>query len=151
MELSLTGHPADGLSLKLNYGYTDARFRQYNNGRQDFRGNRVPYAPAHTLFAQAVWDLPLEVAGSKPSLDVNVRGVGDIQWNEANTVSQPFYMLAGASLTFSRPRWSLKLWGENITDTRYDTFYFMSMGNEFTQRGMPVTFGATLRVFLNNN
>jgi hypothetical protein len=42
--------------------------------------------------------------------------------------------------------WSLQLWGKNLTGTRYSTFYFMSMGNEFLQRGRPMQLGATLRL-----
>ena len=72
-------------------------------------------------------------------------------WNEANTLSQPFYALLGANAALEADRWSVRLWAENITGTRYSTFYFMSMGNEFVQRGRPVTFGVTLRLKLNNN
>ena len=83
-------------------------------------------------------------------MQLPLRGVGDIEWNEANTLSQPFYALLGASLTLESEQWSLRIWGENITDTCYDAFYFKSIGNEFTQRGVPMTFGATLRLNIKN-
>lgn len=147
-EFSATLRPLSGLTIITNYGYTNAVFRTYNNGRADFRGKRVPYAPAHTLFVSGQYDLPFDVFGCRPTLAANVRAAGDIYWNEENSLSQPFYAVAGASLTFARNVWSLKLWGENITGTRYDTFYFMSMGNSFTQRGVPATWGVTLRLSL---
>jgi hypothetical protein len=78
-----------------------------------------------------------------------MRGTGDIMWDEANTVRQPFYALAGASLAFEGNGWSFKIWGENITNTRYDSFYFVSMSNAFVQRGNPVTYGATIRLNIN--
>lgn len=150
-EISLRLDAGDAWNFSASYGYTNATFRQYNNGKADFRGNRVPYAPAHTIFASALWRTPWHPCGLDTEANITLRGAGDIMWNEENTISQPFYALAGASFSLRAPRWSLRLWGENLTDTRYDTFYFMSMGNSFTQRGLPVTFGATLRINLNND
>lgn len=151
VESSLRVRPVDGISLTANYGYTNAVFRKYNNGKEDFRGKRVPYAPSHTIYVSALWHMPWSVGSFRPSLELTLRGVGDIQWNESNTLSQPFYMLAGASLTFKSESLSAKLWAENFTNTRYDTFYFMSIGNEFKQRGMPATFGVTLRYHFDVN
>lgn len=151
VEFSSTINPLDDLTFIANYGYTNAEFRHYNNGRAEFRGNRVPYAPTHTLFVSGQYRLPFDVCGWRPTLAVNVRANGDIYWNEDNTMKQPFYAVAGASITFSRPGWSLKFWGENITDTKYDTFYFLSMGNSFTQHGLPSTWGVTLRMSFDSN
>lgn len=146
LELSAKYSPIDALHFSASYGYTNATFRQYNNGRENFRGKRVPYAPAHTIFASLTWNTPWQPGGLRTELNANMRGAGDIMWNEQNTLSQPFYVLPGASFTLRADRWSLKLWGENLSNTGYDTFYFLSMGNSFTQRGNPITFGATLRL-----
>jgi len=150
LELTAKYSPLADLQLSASYGYTNATFRKYNNGRQDFRGNRVPYSPAHTLFASLRWNTPWHPGGLSTELCATVRGVGDIMWNEENTMSQPFYALAGTSFTLCGERWSLKLWGENLSDTHYNTFYFLSMGNSFTQRGLPLTFGATIRFNINS-
>ena len=136
---------ADGLSLRASYGYTYATFRKYNNGQGDFRGKRLPYAPANTAFASVTYDLPCKVLGSRPQACVSVRGIGNIYWDEANTVAQPFYATLGASVALERDRWSLRLWGENLTSARYDTFYFVSVGNAFVQRARPWSVGATIR------
>lgn len=151
LEFSSTINPIDDLTFIANYGYTNAEFRRYNNGRAEFRGKRVPYAPAHTLFVSGQYTLPVDILGWKPTLSVNVRVNGDIYWNEENSMKQPLYAVAGASVSFARKNWSLKLWGENITDTQYSTFYFMSMGNSFTQRGVPASWGATLRMTFDTN
>lgn len=145
-ELSARWTPVDDFTLNASYGYTDATFREYNNGREEFRGKRVPYAPAHTIFASANWQTPWKPCGLSTEINVNVRGAGDIMWNESNTLRQKFYALPGISATVRGTGWSVKLWGENVSGTRYDTFYFLSMGNSFVQRGKPATFGATLRV-----
>lgn len=147
LELTASWRPDDNLSFRFSYGFTNATFRHYNDGRSDFRGKHLPYAPSNTLFAEATWYIPqLKFLEITPGIDASVRGVGRIYWNEANTLSQPFYALAAASVSFSAGKWNLRLWARNLTNTRYDVFYFMSMGNGFVQRGRPHEFGATLRV-----
>lgn len=151
-EATIDYAPIDGLALRASYGYTNATFRKYDNGKVDLKGKRVPYAPSNTLFVSAVYNLPLEVAGVRPSVGAHLRGVGDICWDDENKVVQPFYATLGASVELEHKHWSLRLWGENITNTKFDTFYFVSIGNAFLQRGKPWTIGATLRLnfdFLN--
>lgn len=146
-ELSASWHANDDLTVRASYGYTDATFRRYNDGRNDYRGKRVPYAPANTLFAEVNWRIsPLTFSGITPSVTATARGLGKIYWNEANTVSQPFYCLPSLSIAFDADKWSLRLSADNITATRYNTFYFLSMGNAFTQRGLPRLLSATFRV-----
>ena len=146
-ELQVRYSPVDDLLLNLSYGYTRATFRRYNDGIADYRGKRVPYAPEHTLFAEATYTATqLRFADVTPALTATARCVGDIYWNEANTVRQPFYCLPGLALAFNAERWSLSLWARNLTATRYDVFYFVSMSRDFVQRGMPRRFGVTLRV-----
>ena len=147
-ELSAQFTPNDSWSFSATYGFTNAVFREYDNGRQDFSGKRVPYAPANTLFASVIWHTPWHPAGLRTELNATVRGAGDIMWSEENSISQSFYVLPGASFTLRADKWTLKLWGENLSNTRYNTFYFLSMGNSFTQRGNPITFGATFRLNL---
>ncbi len=49
-EISVKYIPVDGLLLNAAYGYTDARFREFNNGLHDYRGKVIPYVPRNTLF-----------------------------------------------------------------------------------------------------
>lgn len=70
-----------------------------------------------------------------------------IYWDDANAFRQKFYATLGAHITLAPEgeKWSVKVWGENITDTRYDTFYFVSVGRTFLQQGRPWQAGITLR------
>ena len=145
VELSATWHATDDIIFRTSYGYTNARFRKFADTSGDYKGKRLPYAPAQTFFAGLNWTMPFEIAGARPSVNVNIRGAGNIYWNEANTVRQPFYALLGASAALEKDNWSVRLWGENLTSTRYDTFYFVSIGNAFVQRGLPWRVGASLR------
>jgi hypothetical protein len=40
---------------------------------------------------------------------------------------------------------SISLWGQNLTNTQYNVFYFESMNNAFMQSGKPITYGTTIR------
>lgn len=148
-EVSLKWSISDDLLVRADYGYTNASFRRYNDGRTDYKGKRVPYAPSNTLFGQLTYRaVPLQFSGITPSITATARCVGSIYWNEANTARQPFYCLPGLEIGFDAENWSLRLSGSNLTGTRYDTFYFVSIGNAFVQRGLPRRFDVTFRVAL---
>lgn len=148
-ELSATLQPTDHLRLEGSYGYTHATFRDYTSGDKSYRGNFVPYAPSHTLSARAGYEIEVGTPWLEciiPSIDL--RGAGGIWWNEENSLKQPLYALLGATLRFEHKNYALDIWGRNLTNTRYDLFYFKSVGREFLQQGNPRTFGATLTIKL---
>ena len=144
-EFSLQVSPWRDLDLNVSYGYTDARFVRYRSGNEDYAGMRVPYAPEHTFSAAATWSRPTGVAWlGDVVVQAGVQGAGPIQWNEENTLTEPFYALMNATIRLEHRRWSLGVWGRNLTGTNYNVFYFKSIGNEFVQRGRPRTFGLIL-------
>ncbi len=148
-EVSLNVNFTDNLGMNLSYGYCDARFIRYNDGKADYKDKHVPYCPQHTLFAQAFYTYNFKGGSDwaqSITLDASLKGTGEIYWNEANTLRQPFYALLGSSITLAGKHYSLQLWGQNLTDTRYNTFYFVSISHEFLQRGRERMLGATLRI-----
>ena len=147
VEAQATLRLTDATVVAANYGFTDARFVRYHDGRNDYRHRFVPYAPRHTLFASARHRFDVNRSWLHAvELGARVNAAGPIAWNEANTMTQRFYALLGADVTLRSNRWSLQLWGTNLTGTRYATFYFVSIGHEFLQRGRSRAFGATLRL-----
>lgn len=153
-ELSVTALPARDLSLTLHYGYTHATFTRYDGGtsdsgeQTDYTGNRVPFAPEHTLALGARYDIHL---AAKPlglnriTLRADYQGAGRIWWTEANDICQPYYGQLHAGLALHFPWGEVDLGGRNLTDTAYDTFRFHSMGRDFSQVGRPRDFTATVR------
>ena len=138
-----------GLTIVGDYGYTNARFRDYDDGVENYAGNYLPYAPQNTvsLVAGYSWLVDNRVL-NEVSLSVDWRAVGRIYWNEANTLSQPLYSLLGAQLQLRMGRYMLSLWGRNLTNTRYDVFYFKSVGEEFFSWGKPLQCGVRLNINL---
>ena len=139
-EASLRYSPHKRVTLALDYGYTNARFVRFKSGTNDYRGNRVPYAPENTLSARATYTQPL-TARWQMTIGAGYTGAGRIWWNESNDQSQRFYSLVDGTVRFQNRRFAVELWAKNILGTRYDVFYFESMGNRFLQRGRPFGFG----------
>jgi outer membrane receptor protein involved in Fe transport len=150
VELSATASLPRGFFLRASYGFTDAKFTSFFNGKTDYSGHTVPYAPKHTMYAGIVYDHDFARHSfiNSISINLNTRGVGEIYWNEANSLSQPFYMLLNASVRLTHGNLSTDLWADNITSTRYYTFYCLSINNAFMQRGNKFAAGVTIHYTL---
>ncbi len=145
-EISATYHLTPEITGNLAYGFTDARFTEFNNGRTSFNGKHVPYAPINTLFAGINYTRNFKSGFvQRISADINCRGIGKIYWDETNSISQPFYAIADASIRAWHDDISAEIWINNFTATQYATFYFVSIGNAFLQKGNGMQLGLTLR------
>lgn len=161
-EVSLRGQALNNrLAWTLSYSLTQATFRQYTDSTKtagqtavaDYKGNRVPYVPQHAVGATADYRFDLRRGAIDAlTLGLNLSAQGNIYWDEANTYSQPFYALLGAHATATIGRTTLRLWGKNLTATRYNTFAISSSATgekrTFAQRGWPLTFGIDAEVRL---
>lgn len=135
------------LSVETGYGYTYAVFVRYNNGKNDFAGKQVPYVPSHTISAAVNYRIPFRHRFFHVlNLNVNTQAFGPIFWNEENTEKQSLYALLNANLTLQMKYVSVGLWAKNLTQTRYEVFRFVSMGNTLMQSGKPLTFGGKISI-----
>ncbi len=147
VELSMNYSPITNLNINVSYGYTNAKFREFYNGKVDLSGKYLPYVPMNTIFGQAIYNFEINKGRLKNiRTDINVRGNGQMYWNEENTLRQSLLPLLGASLTFVMDKLEVQLWGQNLTNSKYYTFYFQSIGNEFLQRGKLIRGGLTVRI-----
>lgn len=152
-EASIIARPASRWTVRATYGFTDARFVRYTDfedGKQiSYKGKVIPYAPRHTVFGSVEYRQPLPMWWfNAVTIMADCRAAGPIYWDEANTRRQNFYALPGASVRLEMQKVTLDLWVQNILNTHYDTFYFKSVGNEFTQRGKSRSLGVTLRYIM---
>ncbi len=137
------------LAIDFAYGYTHAEFKEYESGTSDYSGKRLPFAPRETISANISYKLPVpERIASSLLLNVGWNGVGRIYWNEDNSLVQPFYGLWSASLEWEKGCFAVSLWGKNLLDKDFDTFYFRSIGNDFFAQGRPLQFGISIYVNL---
>ena len=148
--------PSWRIHLRGAYGFTDARFIDFDDGIGDYAGKVIPYAPRHTvslLFGtQYIFN---NTTATKrylrpQSLEIALHGngQGDTYWNEDNTYKQPFYAILNGTVALCWQHLTLTLWGKNLTNTRYDTFFFVSMSHAFLQRAKPIQWGVSLSLHL---
>ncbi len=145
-ELSMLWRPVDALSINANYGFTNAKFSEYDGGNNiDYSGNYVPFVPNHTANIDAAYTFRFKNSVlSSLTIGAAMTGAGKIYWTEDNMASQDFYSLLDARIVLGFKSCDLSLWGKNLTDTEYNTFYFESASRGYEQHGRPLQFGATL-------
>ena len=133
------------LRIDGSYGYTNARFRTYRSGNNDYSGNYLPLAPRETASANISYRLPVSEKFAKHmTLNLGWNGTGRIYWDEENRLSQPFYSLMSASLNWEKGHFGASLWGKNILDEEYKAFYFVSMQHPFFSLGKSRQIGISL-------
>ncbi|MCF8302850.1 MAG: TonB-dependent receptor [Bacteroidales bacterium] len=143
MELELSAIPAPHLQAYASFGYTDARFVEYQEDEEtDFSRNRIPYIPETTFSVGGNYKF---IFSSKVidniKLNLNYQGIGKHYWDEANTTAQDYYGLLNSKVTLST-RWvNVGAWGKNLLDAEHAAFYFEALGNQYIQKGRPARFG----------
>ena len=156
LEMTLRGSAlSNHLGWSLGYGYTHAAFKDYTTKTSakgdivDYKDNKVPFVPAHTLSAMVDYRLDINDSFIKSlTFGANMNAQGKIWWDEANTYSQKFYAVLGAHICADLNICKLNLWARNLTDTKYNTFAFSSKATGqdvfMAQRGNPFQMGFDL-------
>lgn len=147
-ELALNSSPLKNLSIALSYGYTYAKFIEYQKSATlSYSGNMLPMVPRNTLSCSTSYTLYPSCASfiDKIVLTAGLTGLGKIYWAEDNEVAQNFYALLNAKISITSGIFTWECWGKNITDTHYNTYCFKSSA-DYAQVGKPAYFGTSLLV-----
>jgi iron complex outermembrane receptor protein len=159
-EIELTTRLTPDLTWRLGYGYTDATFGSFPNaipvdqigsGVVDASGNRLPFAPEHTLNSGLEYRFD-GFAGSDAWFRIDYRYTDD-QFTEATNNADrrlPSFDLVDARLGFETGRYSVALYATNLFDEEY-TLGIQNLETYYSglQRsvGMPRTFGAVVNLY----
>ena len=148
VEINLVGSPNRHLQLNASYGYTQATFVKYNAGEgEDYSGNYVPFVPKHNMNIGGSYSFLFNNSWAQSlTLGANCSGAGSIYWTEANNAMQDFYATLNGYISLKTKVVQIDLWGRNLTDTPYTTFYFESMGRGYEQRSKPLQVGVDVRL-----
>ncbi|MCF0198811.1 MAG: TonB-dependent receptor [Bacteroidaceae bacterium] len=135
------------IQLATAYGYTNAKFIDYDDGTRNYIDNWIPFVPLHTVNGEVAY-VHLLKKGRVQSLTfgINGRGLGQLYWTEDNTKTQPFYVLLDSHVGVDFGKITTTLWGRNVTASKYQAFYFESAGRGFEQRGTPAQFGMDIHI-----
>lgn len=148
-ELSLVTTLIPRLRLTASAGYSHSTFHEYSvvQGGQEVscNGLHVPYMPEHTSNVDIAYTIPISDLCIVRNFTVaaTITEVGRIYWDELNLHEQAPYATLGARVVIPFLNGELTLWGKNLIDKRYDTFWFETMNNGFAQQGRPRQFGIT--------
>lgn len=155
LELELDYLPADDVTLFASLGLMRTEFDDFvNSSGEDLDGEDQAHAPDYQFFAGVEWRpaprwyLRLEAEGKDGFYFSNSRRFVD---DPSDVRSSP-YELYHASAGFQGDRWSIKLWGRNLTDEDYPLrgFYFGNdprtgyEPNGWFQLGEPRRYGVTV-------
>lgn len=141
IEVEATAVPIDGLTLGLNYAYTDAYFKEFQGcaaGGVDCSGKKAPFVPEHdiTISAEYAWTLAND---SALTAKIDAKWASNFPVGPLN--NQPFVEgrtgkdgVLNASLIWESADdlWTAQLWARNITNEWSFTaaanyfFYFLS-------------------------
>lgn len=148
VEASLVASINRHLQLNANYGYTKATFVKYKAGKEeDYGGNYVPFVPMHTMNIGGSYTFLFNDSWAQSlTLGANVNSAGKIYWTEANNASQDFYATLNGYVSIKTKTVQIDLWGRNLTNNDYTTFYFETMGRGFEQRCKPLQVGVDVRL-----
>ena len=148
VEANLVASLNKNLQLNASYGYTKATFVKYDAGKEeDYSGNYVPFVPQHTMNIGGSYAFLFNNSWAQSlTLGANVTGAGKIYWTEANNASQDFYTSLNGYISLKTQAVQIDLWGRNLTNNDYTTFYFETMGRGYEQRCKPLQVGVDVRL-----
>lgn len=148
-EIEIQYQPNKAIDIALGYGYTDAVFKKYiKNQDTDYTGNRIPYVPTHTFNSLLNYRIKIN---NKPIdfvlLNLSYSHFGKLYWNESNNNYQNNYGLLSSTISVKMNKLSFGLWGKNLTDQSYNTFYFdiKQINKSYVQLGNPTQVGVFLK------
>ena len=136
------------LQFNASYGYTKATFVKYDAGKdEDYSGNYVPFVPRHTMNIGGSYSFYFNNSWAQSlTLGANCSGAGKIYWTEANNASQDFYATLNGYISLKAKTVQIDIWGRNLTDNDYTTFYFETMGSGYEQHCKPLQVGVDVRL-----
>jgi iron complex outermembrane receptor protein len=121
-ELELAAVPLDRLTLGAAYGHIDARYLDIGQVANLTLDSRFQRSPRNSFTVSADYEIPVRIGVLELRGDYSYRSKEQFQLVAAMN-DQPAYGLLGARLSLrSRDeRWSIALFGTNLTDKRYRT------------------------------
>lgn len=148
-EFSMQAQLLKGWNANMSYGFTEAKFLDYQSGTTSFSNNYIPYVPNHTLMVGTDYTLTINKPyWEKVIVSCQYVETGKLFWNDKNSAYQSTFGQFNEKVSLVSKNLKLDLWVKNSTATDYTAFYFELSNKPYGQKGKPRTLGATLTVFI---
>ncbi|NPA36948.1 MAG: TonB-dependent receptor [Chlorobi bacterium] len=149
-ELETTYTPISNFRAWMNFGYNDVTYDDYQNSETiDYSGNKLPYIPVFTVSTGASYMKKLNGNFCKSlTFAADYRYIGKFYWNDANSAYQSGYGLLGANISINTHKnFRFGIYGKNLLDTDYNSFYFEALGNSYVQQGDPLQVSGFVKIY----
>ena len=127
VEVEALWYPTEYLGITASLGLLDATFDSFlNSENQDLSGRDQAHAPGYMAHLAADYSL------GAWSLSVSVDAKDDFYFSDSHSVRSDPYELVNMNLSYAGERWSLSLWGRNLSNQDYAVrgFFFGEFGND---------------------
>ncbi len=145
IEASISAPINDQLSVKFNAGYNHATVAKADEAATSLTpGSRIPGAPKYNASLLFSYDTPINHNWhSRTNLQITHHGSS--VFDRHAKLKQGSYTVLNLNSTFEyKNDWSIKLWGKNLTDQRYQTDHIQFAPIDVASYGAPRTFGIDL-------
>jgi len=113
-EIGLNAKLTDSLELFGSYGYTNATFDEYNDGRVDYSDNKTTFAPEYN------YNIGVLYRGNQGYFArVDLNGYGRTYFDNTNENSRDPYSLVNAKIGYEQESYDIYLYGKNIFDEEH--------------------------------
>ncbi len=147
-EAEMALNPLRGLRFNAGIGYTSSSFEDVPAGVGPINGNRLPFSPEWTVALGGEYRIDLGSFALTPRVDWRFQSrTFFTAFNLPLEQQDPYGLLAARiTLTDADDRFSLAVYGENLTDAKYFTFgqnALQAQGVAYNYIGRPREFGVT--------
>lgn len=150
VELSLRAIPSSQLQFWLNTGFNEVKFARYiKDEKTNYSGNNLPYIPQYTANLGLSYSINLRNKIFRiANISTDYQYIGKFYWNDANTAYQKSYGLLNATLTINTGKhFKLGVYGKNLFNTQYNSYYFEALRKSYVQLGNPMAISAFIKFY----
>ena len=149
VEVGLSWRAVDNLTLFAEVGLLDTEFSDYTAvGGSNLDGRSQAHAPNYQFYTGGEY-----LFGDGWFARVEVEGKDEFYFSNSHDQMSDSYALVNATVGYETTKWSIRLWGRNLSDEDYFVrgFYFgndprdLYQPNLWTQLGAPRQIGVSLQ------
>lgn len=150
-EVTVTLRPVAGLTLNAAATYVKSKVKSSNVLRSpdgvdvNVKGEPFPFTPEWMLSFDAHYDFPLsDSLNGYVGISPRYQSKSSAAFGGDSTYTIRGYTILDlrAGIKSADDRWSFEVWGQNVTDTFYQTNILHIVDTQVRNTGMPATYGA---------
>ncbi len=107
-----------GFTLTGSFGYTHIEFDEFTDALGDYKGNTNPFAPEYTFSIGGQYRMENGLYAG-----IDFMGYSKMYFDKANQLPRDAYQLVNAKIGYEAENWDIYLYGKNIFDKEYNSYY----------------------------